>query len=198
MAALAAHHGKSAKISKLASAFAPCASSRAKGAVAHRLAAALASKASRFCTAPSNHASASNAVEGQVRSSQSERVGALQRLQSALEAGLRAPRAAERTLNQQKQAQQQKQRKAEARAIALAEAEEKNGEKSKKRRSDGRSLMGRKSKTSTADTRRLEMLLGKDNATSVQGSGEHFKSEMQRQPTRPSSGTGKKMRRGRR
>ena len=96
------------------------------------------------------------------------------------------------------QAQQQKQRKAEARAIALAEAEEKNGEKSKKRRSDGRSLMGRKSKTSTADTRRLEMLLGKDNATSVQGSGEHFKSDMQRQPTRPSSGTGKKMRRGRR
>jgi hypothetical protein len=99
------------------------------------------------------------------------------------------------------QAQQQKQRKAEARAIALAEAEEKNGGKPKKRRSDGRSLTSGKSIPSSADTRRLEMLLGKDNATTVRGTGEHFKSDVLRQPTRPSSGGSKgsgKTRRGRR
>ncbi len=91
-----------------------------------------------------------------------------------------------------------RQRRAEAKAAAAAAAAEKEGSKGGRKRRNTGGLMGSKPKSS-ADMKRLEMLLGKDAAADVDGTGDHFKVDAPRRPVPPSgggAGGGKGKRRG--
>ena len=95
------------------------------------------------------------------------------------------------------QANDQRRRRAEAKAVAAAVAEE-SGKAPRKRNVVPGSQNSKKG-PSASEKKRLEMLLGKDQAGRL-NDGEHFKSSAVRQPRPPSGstkGSGRKRGRGR-
>ena len=99
------------------------------------------------------------------------------------------------------QANVQRQRRAEVKAIAAATAEE-NGKVARKRNKlpGGHNTSAGQNAKNAADMKRLEMLLGKDQAGKINTSEAHFKVDGVRQPRPPSGsnkGSASKRRRGR-
>jgi hypothetical protein len=88
------------------------------------------------------------------------------------------------------QANVQRHRRAEAKAAAAA-AQDESGKSPRKRNIvPGRGLSSSKKGTSADERKRIEMLLGKDQAGKL-NEGEHFKSNAVRQPRPPSGGSAK-------